>query len=215
MAKIPRSLIVALAILAALFIVGAVVSPGIITIQGTTTVAGSHTTGALHVAGISNIGSGNTGTGTTAMACHSTLAIHMAGGSTAVAQRVQIIHLTSSNGGVDQSTWRIYICGLLLYGNSGNYGRSSLGAVAESFHSAAGISLVEGLGTTCVTGQLPVLGQINDGSLLVGHVAGNLQVVSPFPWIATMGPGNNLCIMQSARSATQYTTGAIIYRAGP
>ena len=157
-------------------------------------VMGAHVTGSIHVAGLTNVGSGAPGTGTTQMVCHSTLAIHVAAAAPGF---TQLIHLTSSNGGVDQSAWRIFMCGIVLI----------------SAH-AQGISLVEGVGTTCATGQRPVMGSIRVDDSMVVAGSGGFSAVAPFPWISTQNPGNNLCIGQTSRS-TGTISGTITYRAGP
>ena len=155
---------------------------------------GPHATGAIHVSGISNIGSGAQGTATTAMVCHSTLAIHVAA---AAPGWTQLIHLTSSNGGIDQSAWRIYICGILLV----------------SSH-AQSIAIVEGSGTTCQTTPIALIGsrRVDDSVSLAAN--GGFSSVSSFPWLSTTKAGNNVCIGQSSRTSGT-VSGIITYRAGP
>ena len=158
-------------------------------------VSSRHLTGAIHVAGISNVGSGAINTGTTAMVCHSTLAVHVAA---AAPGYTQLIHLTSTNGGVDQTAWRIYICGIVLI----------------SAH-AQGMALLEGVGTTCLTGRLPVMGSWRPDDSMVTAANGGFSSVAPFPWLSTQNPGNNLCIAQTTRTAGGTISGTITYRAGP
>ena len=156
----------------------------------------SHLTGALHVAGISNVGSGAPGTGTTQMVCHSTLAIHVAASAPGY---TQIIHLTSSNGGINQAQWRIYICSIMVV----------------SAH-AQGFSLLEGLGTTC-QGQVrhALIGSWRPDDSVVLAANGGFSISSPFPTLATQVPGNNLCVAQTSRTSGGSISGFITYRAGP
>ena len=158
-------------------------------------VMGAHVTGSIHVAGISNVGSGAPNTGTTQMVCHSTLAIHAAA---AAPGYTQIIHLTSSNGGINQAQWRIYICSIMVV----------------SAH-AQGFSLLEGTGTTC-QGQIrhAVIGSWRPEDSVVLAASGGFSVVSPFPVLSTQVPGNNLCIGQTSRTSGTIS-GFISYRAGP
>lgn len=157
-------------------------------------VMGAHLTGTIHVAGISNVGSGAPNTGTTQMVCHSTLAVHVAA---AAPGYTQLIHLTSSNNGIDQSGWRIYICGIVL-----------VSAHAQAF------SLLEGTGTTCATGKRPVIGAWRPDDAFVMAANGGFSAVAAFPWISTQNPGNNLCLVQTSRTSGS-VSGVISYRAGP
>ena len=157
-------------------------------------VGSRHLTGAIHVVGLSNIGSGAPGTYTTQMVCHSTLAVHVAA---AAPGYTQLIHLTSTNNNVDQTSWRIYICGIVL-----------VSAHAQAF------SLLEGTGTTCATGKRPLMGSWRPDDAFVMAASGGIASVAPFPWISTQNPGNNLCIVQTSRT-TGSISGVITYRAGP
>ena len=159
-------------------------------------VMGAHVTGSIHVAGLTNVGSGAPGTGTTQMVCHSTLAIHVAA---AAPGYTQIIHLTSSNGGIDQAQWRIYICSIMVV----------------SAH-AQGFSLLEGLGTTC-QGQVrhALIGSWRPEDSVVLVANGGFSFASPFPTLATQVPGNNLCVGQTSRTSGGSISGFITYRAGP
>ena len=159
-------------------------------------VMGAHVTGSIHVAGLTNVGSGAPGTGTTQMVCHSTLAIHVAASAPGY---TQIIHLTSSNGGIDQAQWRIYVCSIMVV----------------SAH-AQGFSLLEGLGTTC-QGQVrhALIGSWRPEDSVVLAANGGFSVVSPFPVLATQVPGNNLCVAQTSRTSGGTISGFITYRAGP
>ena len=159
-------------------------------------VMGAHVTGAIHVAGLTNVGSGAPGTGTTQMVCHSTLAIHVA--ATAPGY-TQIIHLTSSNGGINQAQWRIYICSIMVV----------------SAH-AQGFSLLEGVGTTC-QGQPrhAVIGSWRPDDSVVLAANGGFSVAASFPTLSTQVPGNNLCIGQTTRTSGGSISGFMSYRAGP
>lgn len=157
-------------------------------------VSSTHLTGAIHVVGLSNIGSGAPGTYTTQMVCHSTLAIHVAAAAPGL---TQIIHLTSTNGNVDQTSWRIYICGIMVV----------------SAH-AQGFSLFEGTGTTCSTLKRSLIGSYRPDDSVVLAASGGFSAIAPFPWMATQVAGNNLCIGQTSRS-TGTISGVISYRAGP
>ena len=159
-------------------------------------VMGAHVTGSIHVAGLTNVGSGAPGTGTTQMVCHSTLAIHVAASAPGY---TQIIHLTSSNGGINQAQWRIYICSILVV----------------SAH-AQGFSLLEGLGTTC-QGQVrhALIGSWRPDDSVVLAANGGFSIASPFPVLATQVPGNNLCVGQTTRTSGGSISGFITYRAGP
>ena len=158
-------------------------------------VMGAHVTGAIHVAGLTNVGSGAPNTGTTQMVCHSTLAVHVAA---AAPGYTQIIHLTSTNGGINQSTWRIYICSILIV----------------SAH-AQGFSLLEGTGTTC-QGQVrhALIGSWRPDDSVVLAANGGFSLAAPFPTLSTQVPGNNLCIGQTSRT-TGTLSGFISYRAVP
>ena len=159
-------------------------------------VMGAHVTGSIHVAGLTNVGSGAPGTGTTQMVCHSTLAIHVAA---AAPGYTQIIHLTSSNGGINQAQWRIYICSIMVV----------------SAH-AQGFSLLEGTGTTCF-GQPrhAVIGSWRPDDSVVLAATGGFSIASPFPVLSTQVPGNNLCIAQTTRTSGGSISGTMSYRAGP
>jgi len=159
-------------------------------------VMGAHVTGAIHVAGLTNVGSGAPSTGTTQMVCHSTLAIHVAASAPGY---TQIIHLTSSNGGINQAQWRIYICSMMVV----------------SAH-AQGFSLLEGVGTTC-QGQVrhAVIGSWRPDDSVVLAANGGFSFASPFPTLATQVPGNNLCIGQTTRTSGGSISGFMSYRAGP
>ena len=186
-------------------------------------IAGGHYgTGQLsmHVSGVSNIGSGRENTGTTPMVCHSTLAIHFSGGSFSGASGFSqaIIHLTSTNKGINQSTWRIYICSVVLFGNAlSPKGQTGLagGVDVARRHFAATYSLVEGTGSGCATGRAGVMGFFNaGGSILIdAHTA--VQLVSPFPFMSTNVLGNDLCLLTSNRNSRTYVTGVMSYRAAP
>ena len=159
-------------------------------------VMGAHVTGSIHVAGLTNVGSGAPGTGTTQMVCHSTLAIHVAA---AAPGYTQIIHLTSSNGGINQAQWRIYICSIMVV----------------SAH-AQGFSLLEGVGTTCF-GQPrhALIGSWRPDDSVVLAANGGFSLASPFPVLSTQVPGNNLCIAQTTRTSGGSISGTMSYRAGP
>ena len=159
-------------------------------------VMGAHVTGSIHVAGLTNVGSGAPGTGTTQMVCHSTLAIHVAASAPGY---TQIIHLTSSNGGINQAQWRIYICSIMVV----------------SAH-AQGFSLLEGLGTTC-QGQVrhALIGSWRPDDSVVLAANGGFSLASPFPVLSTQVPGNNLCIGQTTRTSGGSISGFMSYRAGP
>jgi len=158
-------------------------------------VSSTHLTGAVHVSGISNIGSGAPGPFTTQMACHTTLAIHVAAAAPGL---TQIIHLTSTNGNVDQTSWRIYICGIMVV----------------SAH-AQGFSLFEGTGTTCATLNRSLIGSYRPEDSVVLAASGGFSAIAPFPWMSTQVAGNNLCIGQTTRSTGGTISGVISYRAGP
>ena len=186
-------------------------------------IAGGHYgTGQLsmHVSGVSNIGSGRENTGTTPMVCHSTLAVHFSGGSFSGASGFgqAIIHLTSTNRGINQSTWRIYICSVVLYGNAlSPKGQTGLagGVAVAARHFAATYSLVEGTGTGCATGRAGVLGFQNAGGSILIDVHSAVSLISPFPFMSTNVPGNDLCLLTSNRNSRTYVTGVISYRAAP
>ena len=126
--------------------------------------------------------------------CHTTLAVHVsASGFT------QLIHLTSSNGGVDQSVWYVYFCSVLL----------------TSSHAANSIALIEGVGTTCQTGLRPLIGAIRVDETMHTQAGGGFSMVSPSPFLSTQRPGNNVCLGQSSRGTSPVVSGTISYRAGP
>ena len=68
-------------------------------ISSITHVGGTGNAGALHISGISNIGSGTPSSGTTPMACHSSVAF-------STTSDLVLAH--------SQNSWRIYICSILV-----------------------------------------------------------------------------------------------------
>ena len=104
----------------------------------------------------------------------------------------QVIHGTGG--------FRIGICGILLV----------------SAH-AQGLSITEGLGTTCRTGELPVLGSITtdtnrpENSVVVA-ASGGFSTVAPSPWLATKTASNNICVKQTG---TGSVSGTITWRPVP
>ncbi len=68
-------------------------------VTSVTHVSGTGNAGALHISGISNIGSGTPSSGTTPMACHSSVAF-------STTSDLVLAH--------SQNSWRIYICSILV-----------------------------------------------------------------------------------------------------
>ena len=185
-------------------------------------IAGGHYgTGQLsmHVSGVSNIGSGRENTGTTSMVCHSTLEIHVSGSTASGYPSVALIHLTSTNGGINQGTWRIYVCSLALWSNAlspiGGTGQVAGGVTAVARHFAAQFGIIEGSGTNCGTNPRAVIGSSNNAGSIPISAHTSVQMISPFPFLSTRVGGNDLCLIHGMRKTITYITGFITYRAAP
>lgn len=132
-------------------------------------------------------------------------AVHVAGTVTArqgftvadvACHETTAIHQTSSTQIIHGTGgFRIGICGIVLV----------------SAH-AQGLSIKEGLGTTCATGQRPLIGSIRENDSVVTAAGGGFSSVAASPWLLTQGVANNVCVMQTGSGTV---SGVITWRPLP